>query len=506
MSLMAIDIGTTHCKVGLFNTNGLPLKIAYRPINTHTSSVGGLYLDPEELIRSIKDLILEVLFDPTDKVDAIGITSMAESGILVDKKSGMAVSKILPWFETDSQLMAEKITLVCDPLECYTKFGLKATYKASLTKILWIKEIFNLDMQDKIWLSVADFVGWWLTGNCQTDFSLACRTLAFRLDQRQWDREWLKSWGLPEDLFPPAYKSGKRVGGIVHSNLNLQVGTPVSICGHDHVCAAISMGAVNPGSVFDSIGTAEILIGAMPERPLTERDFANGLLCGCHTIPDMGYWLGGISSSGGSIEWFRKSFNLSGKDYKDLERLLLSVPDEPTKLLYFPYLLGSSSPHTQTSAKAALIGLTANHTSAEIYKGILEGTAYELEVIRRAGEKLSGEKITTLLSAGGGSRNQTWMQIKADVTGCDIRVAAEPEATLLGAAILAGIGNGIYHDLNDAYSNITPHQSINIFTPNYEKHQAYQEIFENGYLAFQEPIRKHGHWMEQNWRFNDTKN
>ncbi len=506
MSLMAIDIGTTHCKVGLFNKDGIPLKTAYRIMNFHHTAGSGSYLDPDELIRSIKGLILEVLSVHTNEVEAIGITSMAESGVLVDKKSGLAASKILPWFETGSQSIAEKITSECDPLECYTKFGLKATYKTSLTKILWIKEIFNLSLQDKFWLSVADYVGWWLTGNFQTDYSLACRTLAFRLDQRQWDREWLKSWGLPEDLFPPAYESGKRMGGIIHSNLNLPVGTPVSICGHDHVCAAISMGVVNPGSVFDSIGTAEILIGTMPERPLTAADFSNGLLSGCHTIPDMGYWLGGISSSGGSIEWFRKSFNLPGKDYKDLERLLLSAPNEPTKLLYFPYLLGSSSPHTQPSAKAALIGLTANHTTADIYKAILEGTAYELEVIRRAGEKMSGEKITTLMSAGGGSRNQAWMQIKADVTGCDIRVAAEPEATLLGAAILTGIGNGIYHDLNDAYANITPLQKVKIFTPKYEKHQTYQEFFENGYMAFQEPIRKYGHWVEQDRRFNGTKN
>jgi xylulokinase len=96
------------------------------------------------------------------------------------------------------------------------------------------------------------------------------------------------------------------------------------------------------------------------------------------------------------------------------------------------------------------------------------------------------------------------MQIKADVTGCDIQVAAEPEATLLGAAILTGIGNGIYLDLNDAYAKINPHQSFITYMTNSEKHQTYQEIFEHGYLAFQEPIRKYGHWVEQDRRFNDT--
>jgi xylulokinase len=117
---MAIDIGTTHCKVGLFNSNGFPLKIVYRPMHTQYSAVGGSYFDPDELIGSIKDLILEVLSAATDKVDAVGITSMAESGVLADKKTGTSVSKIFPWFETDSQSMAEKINSVVDPQECYT--------------------------------------------------------------------------------------------------------------------------------------------------------------------------------------------------------------------------------------------------------------------------------------------------------------------------------------------------------------------------------------------------
>ena len=504
MSILSIDIGTTHIKAGLFQRDGLSIKLAFRPMHTYRSSSGWVYLDPDEIINSIQGLVKEIQLDCTDTVDAVGISGMAESGILIDKKTGEYYTKILPWFENVSQPKAEEILATFNPQDIYKKFGLRVTYKASLTKILWLKDQFNFNWQDKIWLSVADFVAWWLTGNFQTDVSLACRTLAFRLDQRDWDQEWLRDWGLPCDLFPPAQNSGASVGTINNPKSGLSLGTPVSICGHDHVCAAVSMGPVQPGSVFDSIGTAETLIGPLPNRPLTSQDYEIGLLYGCHTFPNLGYWLGGISSSGGSIEWYRRLLNFSDLGYEEMDSILSNVNEEPTQILYFPYLLGSSSPHTQPSARAALIGLNPRHTAADIYKAILEGTAFELEVVRRAGEKMSSEKITTLMSAGGGTRNRIWMQIKADVTGCDIQAALQPEATLLGAALLAGIENGIYHDFDDAFATIITQQSFHLYAPNQNKHRIYQDIFENGYLALQQPIRKYGSWIEQNRSFHDT--
>lgn len=499
MSLLAIDIGTTHCKAGLFRQDGSTIKIASRDMKLHQSSRRWVFFDPAELIALIIDLLKTLLQDQPDPIAAVGIASMAETGLLVDRTTGAVCTGLIPWLETASQPTAEQLLSKSDPLVCYQKFGLKATYKASLVKILWLKETQNLSMENKVWLSTADFVVWWLTGKYQTDLSLASRTLAYRVDSKAWDHEWLRGWDLPPDLFPPALTSGTIAGAVIDPASGLPIGTPVAVCGHDHVCAALATGAIHPGTVFDSMGTAETLIGALPERNLTSSDYDNGLLYGCHTAPGMGYWLGGLSASGGSVEWFRSQQKTQPQSYEDLDRLLKLTGDAPTGILYFPYLLGSGSPHTQPSVRGAMIGLSAWHTAGDLYKAILEGTAFELEIIRRAGETMSGEKITTLKTAGGGTRNRAWLQIKADVTGCSIHAANEPEATLLGAAILAGVGVGIYQDVEEALAQVSTTQSVEFITPNWENHVIYQTLFENGYLSFQEPLRKFGDWTQQSY-------
>src|SRR5699024_2206717 len=141
--------------------------------------------------------------------------------------------------------------------------------------------------------------------------------------------------------------------------------------------AALAMGAVVPGVVFDSMGTAETLIGALPERPLTEADYHNGLQYGCHVARGLGYWMGGLSASGGSIEWFRALMSPPVPSYAAMEELLRSAGPDPTGIIYFPYLFGSGSPHTDPHARGAFIGLSNAHGAAKLFKAVLEGTAFE---------------------------------------------------------------------------------------------------------------------------------
>jgi sugar (pentulose or hexulose) kinase len=339
-------------------------------------------------------------------------------------------------------------------------------------------------------LSVADYVAYWLTGTFGTDYSLAGRTLAFRVEHRQWDSQWLRDWGLSVDLFPPAYPSGYPIGKVKQDMAGLRKGIPVAVCGHDHVCASLAMGAFRPGVVFDSMGTAEALVGALEARPLTAEDYANGLQYGCHVVDGLGYWMGGLSTSGGSIDWIRKILFPAGSTYMDLERLLESAVPQPTGILYFPYLLGSGSPHTDPWVRGAFVGLTNTHQNKELFKAVLEGIAFELEYVRQAGEKMTGKAISTLVAAGGGTRYRGWMQIKADISGCRIDVADEPEATLLGAAMTAGIGCGVFASPEEALTAMSL-RSYESFRPNMQNHALYKTLYEQGFLSFQDSLRRY---------------
>jgi sugar (pentulose or hexulose) kinase len=489
MALLGIDIGTTHCKAGVFEADGTALSIASRPTITRRTADDRPYFDPRELWQTVRTIIREAVKGQSSPINAIGIASMAESGVVVDRMGGDPRGMMLAWFDTSSQPQAERIRHYIDPLPLYLKTGLRATYKCGLAKVMWLHDQNPAIFTDAEWLSAADFIANRLTEAFSTDYSLAGRTCAFDIIGNDWDSNILDAVGLPAQLFPQAAPSGTPIGQteawLDLDSIGLPAGIPVAVSGHDHVCGAFAVGATKPGVVFDSMGTAEVLIGAMPERALSEADYDNGLLVGCHVAHGMFYWMGGLSASGGAVEWLRTQLGDPPLSYSDIEALVKTAKPEPTGILFFPYLLGSGSPHTDPSVRGAILGISQHHSRADIARAVLEGTAYEIEVIRRAGEAMSGQPIKTLIAAGGGTKNREWLQIKADVSGCCIEVFPQPEATLLGAALAAGIGCGVI-------SEVPAQRPTQTIEPDAARHDRYRALFEDAYLPMQAPLRQLG--------------
>jgi xylulokinase len=466
-----------------------------RPTTTRRAPAGYFYYDPEELWQTVAVVIREIVLPAgVSRIAAVGIASMAETGLFVDRWSGAPRSVLLPWFDTSATLYPQLSRRLADSrarTRRFSRTGIRPSFKNSLAKILWLRAQDESLAEGTVWLSAADYIAFRLSGQMSTDYSLAGRTFAFRIDQKTWDEDWLQEFGLGSELFPRLMQSGAPVGVCGResaSQTGLAEGTPVSIAGHDHVCAAFAAGAIKPGLVFDSIGTAETLVGALDVRALGETEYQSGLAYGCHVSQGRFYWMGGLSASGGSVEWVRSILGDPPLAYPELESLAASAPAGPTGILYFPYLSGSGSPHSDPEVRGAFVGLEASHGRAALLKAVLEGTAYEMEFIRRAAEEAIGLKIEAIIAAGGGTRNRHWMQIKADVSGCRLEVPPMPEATLLGAALLAGLGSGVFADEQSALA-ARPVSTSETILPDASRNQAYRTIFEQGYLPLQAPLR-----------------
>jgi xylulokinase len=418
---------------------------------------------------------------------------MAETGLLVDRMNGEPHSALIPWFDPAATPQAQLLGQAADPVERFCRTGIRPNFKCSLAKILWLRERDPNLLDGAVWLNAADYLAYRLAGTMATDYSLAGRTYAYDIGRKEWDRDWLSALGIAPGLFPRPCASGEPVGSVQRrpaAETGLVEGTPVAICGHDHICAAFAAGAIEPGMVFDSMGTAEALVGAFSERGLTEADYRSGLVYGCHVARgNQYYWMGGLSASGGSVEWLRGILGDPALSYDQLQTLLEGASAGPTGILYFPYLSGSGSPHTDLHVRAAFIGLQADHDQAELVKAVLEGTAYEVEFIRRRAEEVFGIEIRKLVASGGGTRNPGWMQIKADVSGCAVQVTKTAEATLLGAALVAGVGIGIYADEGAALAKST-RPEIKTYYPDEHRHSMYLELYDDGYLALQRPLRE----------------
>jgi sugar (pentulose or hexulose) kinase len=505
MKLLGIDIGTTHCKAGLFRADGTAVSIAKQATQARRSPAGYAYYDPEALWQSVVANISEVTNSvPAGQIGAIGVTSMAETGLLLDLATEQPRTPLIPWFDTGATAQAERLEATGDPLVAFRRSGIQPNFKCGLAKILWLREALGADLKGARWLGMADYIVYRLTGAWVTDYSLAGRTYAFDIASKQWDDAWLASFDVSADIFPealPATETAGRLIPAVAAELGLAAGTPVSVAGHDHVCAAFVGAALQPGQVFDSMGTAEVLTGALPERPLNRRDFRSGLSYGCHVAPGYHYWMGGLSASGGSLSWLRSVLGDPPLTNDELMALSKEQGDGPGEILYFPYLAGSGSPHTDMAVRGAFVGLSSDHGRGDLLQAVLEGTAYEMEMIRRMAEYVTGLGIDSIMAAGGGAvyggaANRHWLQIKADVSNCTFRVPAWPEVTLLGAALLGGIGAGVYSGAGEALAGLA-RGAEEVIDPDCARHERYRDLFEYGYEAFQGALRHHYHSLQQ---------
>jgi sugar (pentulose or hexulose) kinase len=241
------------------------------------------------------------------------------------------------------------------------------------------------------------------------------------------------------------------------------------------------------------MGTAEALIGALEEPPAPGVALASGLTFGLLPLVGRWYWLGGLSSSGGSLDWLRGILGDPPLSYAQLHAIQESLGPGPGDLLYMPYLAGSGAPRPDPSARGAFIGLAATHTRADMLRAVLEGAAYQLESIRRAGADLAtpraaeaGESRQTaaIAVAGGGARNRPWLQIKADVYGVPLDALADDEATLLGAALVAGVGCGVYRDAAEALARAARRPATRI-EPDAGRHGRYAARYERDFIPWQ---------------------
>lgn len=487
--IIGLDIGTTNMKAGLFDERGRLLAIANRVNETRTHADGYTYYDPGKLWEHVAAMIRQLTAGKPDRaVRGIGITSMAESGLIVDRQTGKPLSPILPWVERCSIEQANTIVREVDAFQQFQSTGLRPSFKYGLAKLLWLKERNADALRSAVWLSVSSYLASCLTGKMAEDYTLAARTYVFGIADKQWNVPLLRHFGLEEALLPPAIPTGSAVGSVQASTasaLGLTAGAQVFLAGHDHVCASLAVGSSPQGGSYNSMGTAETVVGSFADRALTEADFASGLAYGLHPVPGQLFWLGGHSSSGGSVEWLREVIGDEKMSYERILELLEEASPKPSGIVYLPYLSGSGAPSPDPYAKAAFIGLTSRHGQKDLLRAVLEGNAYQMESIRRCAEAVSGSPIRLLRVVGGGVRNRHWLQIKADVSGITLEVPDIPEAALAGAAISAGVGSGVYSSYEEAAMVHAGNERVKaVYEPDPHRHALYNELYESHFLTY----------------------
>jgi len=485
---IGIDLGTTHIKSAVFDGHGTLLEIQKTSTPTTKDDFGEVY-DPCQLFEVVSNQI-SYLLERYKNITGISVTGMSEAGLIVNRKNNSEETPILPWFDRRTDELAKQRSKDQE-IRNFCSTGLRNSYKYGIYKYLWLSEYYDVQKGASIWLSVCDYIVWKLTGQFATDPSFAARTYVYDIINQCWDKQRLTEYGLSENNFPVVIPSGEMVGYLSEHNLLQKAhnkSMKVCIGGHDHVCAAYAVLNDDLERICNSIGTAETYLGVDEHFLITESDYDSGLVYGPFINGKGYYWMVNISSSGQSIEWFRKKVQMSEISYNEMNEMVSSLPEEPTNILFYPYLSGIGTPHYRTEVGGGFFGLRETQSGSDMLKAIMEGINYQGKwILSLAFEKMHNN-IKNIVCVGGATNSIPWMQIKANILGIPVTVPEITEATLLGAVAIM-IDKNMGTDKKKIFLNNSLKQN-NIYEVNQAISKKYQEIYNNEYTFLIDMIIK----------------
>ena len=473
MKIAGLDIGTTGCKLTVFDENGNQLGKAYRDYPVRRA-VSGHETDISVMMESVYAVIGEMAARYPD-IAGIGVTSYGETFVMTDEAGEPLHNAMLYTDPRGAEECAELVKkLGADHIAEIT--GLAPHEMYSIAKMMWIRrhrpEVFAAAKRVHL---IQDFVVWHLTGKARIDYSLATRTMAFDIRRLTWSREILDAAGIDAGLLSEPVPTGTGAGTVTPEaarRTGLSRDCIIVSVSHDQVAAAVGAGAFDGSVAVDGAGTVECLTpiyDSLPDIRVMSRGFFSVVP---YVIPGK-YVAYAFSYTGGAlIQWAMETFG-RGETNASMEQAY--GRDEPTGLLVLPHFAGAATPYMDTGSRGAILGLTTAATAGEIYRACMEGVAYEMRLNYEALSD-SGIHFKKLNATGGGARSRVWMQMKADILNLPITALKTSDAGTVGSAMLTGIAAGLFSGLDDAAAHMV--QEMETYEPRAEMHEKYMKIYE----------------------------
>lgn len=481
--LLGIDIGTKATKTLLVNSDGEVLASAQRDYDIIPSSHGWVEQEPEKWWKAVVETVREVVKENYKLKDNIkGISFSTQGGTLIPVDSeGKPLRRAITWLDQRAEKEGKKLREEVEESFFYNATGYKIRRGLPLLQICWLKnnerKIFERTHK---FLFTNDYIIHRLTGSYCTDPSNSAITMLYNLKSGKWDSQLLQIAGISRTQLSKIKLSGTPVGrltGSIAKQLNLPQNVIVSSGGHDQYCASLGVGAFQNGDCLLSCGSAWVLLFTINE-PIFNMDIS--FVPGRHVVKERWGEMAAISSAGVVLEWFKNEFGKTGSEIDDrkiyelIDKKAENIPAGSNKLLFFPHFIGSTAPTHQPAAKGAVIGLTLSHNKYDVFKSIMEALGFETLWNIEAAGKL-GIEVEKIKMIGGAAKSSIWPQIIADITGKKISIPSVAEAACVGAAILAGMGTGVFKNCEDGFKKFQREKKE--ISPSPENREKYRKLF-----------------------------
>ena len=464
--ILGIDAGTSAMKAVLYDEEGIPVSSGMQEYNLITPSTEIVETKPDIYWGSLRSVLKQIsskLNEKNVKINALAISSQGESFITIDK-GGRCLRNTIVWLDSRSKKEAKLIENEFGADNIYYNTGspeVNTTWAS--TKLLWMREN-EPDLFKRIYkiLFIEDYLIYRLTGKFVANGALYCSSLLYCIVNNNWWDSMLDFIGISKSQLPDLYQSGVKVGEITKSaakGLGVNEGIIVVSGGMDQACGCIGTRNIAPGTITENTGTS-LNISATTDKPVF--DSKRRVPCQTHAIKGKYMYLPWCKTAGIVFKWFRDNFceeqikkaKQEGKDSYDLlTNSAVNIPPGSDGVIMLPHLTGAMCPEMDENAKGIFYGLSLSTKRGHLIRSILESTSYMLrsniELIEEA-----GIEVKSIITSGGTSNSDLWNQIKSDVLNKPIRTIKDKNSCCLGAAILAGVGSGIYNSIEKACDSI----------------------------------------------------
>lgn len=457
--ILAIDQGTSSTKTIIFNTKGEVLAKATEILETNYSEGGFVEQNPDGIYQNVLLSVKACLAVFTanggkiEDIQSAGISNQRETFVVWDQ-SGKAIAPAVVW-------QCKRSIAICEDLnskngiadEVKNKTGLIIDPYFSGTKLIWLNQN-NQEVKNKIQSGEAYFgtVDTWLlyklTGGTQyvTDYTNASRTLLFNLEHLQWDKELIETFGLTGINLPEPKPSAFHYGESLFEGL-FEKPLPITAMIGDSHAAAFGEGCLHPGTAKATLGTGCSVLMNIGDKPKSSASGMITTIC-WSTEERVDYALEGvIVSCGSTIEWLKNELQLFGES-RETEAMATSVPDN-NGVYIVPAFSGLGAPYWNMNRKASIEGLTFDCKKNHIVRAALETIPFQIRAVLEAMQKDTGVPIQELMVNGGITANNFVMEFLTDLLDSKVIKSTMPDVSALGAAYLAGLGAGIFKNLEE---------------------------------------------------------
>lgn len=481
MKIAGLDIGTTGCKLTVFESSGAFLDKAYRDYPVKRG--GSVHeVQVETILTAVMSVMREIAAKHPD-IAGIGVTSFGETFVLTDE-AGNPLHAALLYTDPRGSEECRELTEKLGGRNIASITGLKPHEMYSISKLMWMKKHRNeIYRQARHAFLMGDFVVFHLTGNAQIDYSLAARTMAFDITALNWSEEIFRLAGVDMGLMSRPVPTGTSAGRVLPklaAEMGFSPELQIVSISHDQVAATVGAGVFTSDIAMDGAGTVECVVPVYDSIPELRAMYDGNYAVVPYVIPGK-YVAYAFSYTGGAlIQWCvdtlaKKEKELAAERGISVNELLEQGAAKPTGMLVLPHFAGAATPYMDTGSKGAILGLTTASTVSDIYCACMEGVVYEM-VLNMEWLKESGIHFKMLHATGGGAKSEAFMQMKADMLNIPITALATADAGTVGGAMLTGIAVGCYNGLEDAAGHMIEKKKV--YEPNPQMHKKYKKIYQ----------------------------